>query len=81
MTASSFDYIVVGAGTAGCLLANRLSADPGTSVLVVVRRMGRPDRALERADSLTARGSHFVRGCGIAPISRAVQRVGGRLLR
>jgi choline dehydrogenase len=31
----SFDYIIVGAGTAGCLLANRLSADPATSVLLV----------------------------------------------
>jgi choline dehydrogenase len=30
-----FDYIVVGAGTAGCLLANRLSADPGKRVLLV----------------------------------------------
>ncbi|SFN24904.1 Choline dehydrogenase [Pseudonocardia ammonioxydans] len=29
------DYIVVGAGTAGCVLAHRLSADPGTSVLLV----------------------------------------------
>ena len=30
-----FDYIIVGAGTAGCLLANRLSADPGKRVLLV----------------------------------------------
>ncbi len=30
-----FDYVIVGAGTAGCVLANRLSAAPGTSVLLV----------------------------------------------
>ena len=28
MNDQTFDYIIVGAGTAGCLLANRLSADP-----------------------------------------------------
>jgi choline dehydrogenase-like flavoprotein len=31
----TFDYIIVGAGTAGCLLANRLSADPKNRVLLL----------------------------------------------
>jgi choline dehydrogenase len=33
--APTFDYVVVGAGTAGCLLANRLSADPRCRVLLI----------------------------------------------
>jgi choline dehydrogenase len=31
----TYDYVIVGGGSAGCALANRLSADPSTSVLVL----------------------------------------------
>ncbi|GAB1583080.1 GMC family oxidoreductase [Phyllobacterium phragmitis] len=31
----TYDYVIVGAGTAGCALANRLSADPNISVLLL----------------------------------------------
>ena len=37
-----FDYVIVGAGSSGCVLANRLSVDPKISVCVI--EAGKPDR-------------------------------------
>ena len=31
----NFDYVIIGAGSAGCVLANRLTANPKISVMLL----------------------------------------------
>ena len=74
---NEYDYVVVGAGSAGCVLARRLSEDAGTRVLLL--EAGEPDRRRE-IHIPAAFAKLFKTSCDWGYETEPQQNLGGRRL-
>jgi len=72
-----YDYVIVGAGSAGCVLADRLSADAGSRVLLV--EAGGPDR-MQEVHVPVAFGKLFKTACDWAYFTEEQPRMNRRKL-
>ena len=75
---TAYDYIIVGAGSAGCALANRLSADPSTSVLLL-EAGGSDNNPLFAMPAGFAKMTMGIASWGFSTVPQ--RHLGGRVLR